>query len=126
MSGSIKAFTYECDDGTLYGVRRDESASEATAGGITLYAPYVAGRASIATGVRERYVNTVLSTDSNIKRVFKIGRAEVFAALTNGSQIIEASGGLANGGTYSVTSKVGERARFLTATDTAQIDGDNP
>lgn len=126
MTGSRKAFAYESDNGVSYGVLRDESKSEATAGGVTLFAPFTNGLANIPTGVSARYVRAVLSTDSNIRRQFEVGRADVFAALSPGSQIVEAAGGLAAGGTYIVTTKVGERARFLSTSDTGQNDGDNP
>lgn len=126
MAGSLKAFTYESDEGVLYGVRRDESGGEATFGGASLFASFVAGRPNIATGIKCRYINTVLSTDPNIKKRFEVGRPSVFNSINAGGQIIEAAGGLVAGGTYLVTSKVGEVCRFLTAADTGQIDGDNP
>lgn len=126
MAGSLKAFTYESDEGVLYGVRRDESAAEATSGGTALFAAFASGRPNIATGIKCRYINTVLSTDPNIKKRFEVGRPTVFAAINAGGSIIEGAGGLVSGGTYLVTSKVGEVCRFLTAADTGQIDGDNP
>lgn len=127
MTGSIRAFLYEDDFGTLYGVRKDESAAEATlSNGSTLYNNYTSGTPAIRTGLKQRYVNTVLSTDPSIKRKFEIGRMTVFNSIVAGTTITEAAGGLAAGGTYNVLSKVGEKSRFLTVADTGQLDGDNP
>lgn len=126
MAGSRKNFGYEADNGTVYGVNKDESKAESTSGGVTLFQPFTAGLPNLPCGLKKRYVNAVLSTDSNIKARFEIGRATVFATLTSGSQIVEASGGLMTGGTWNITGKVGEVMRLLAAGDTGQTDGDNP
>lgn len=126
MTGSIRSFIYQADDTTNYGVKKDESAGEATVGGVVLFSNYTAGTPRIPVGLRKRYCNAVLSTDSAVRRVFEVGNRALFQTITVGSQIIEAAGGLAAGGTYNVLSKVGERNSFLVVSDTGQIDGDNP
>lgn len=126
MTGSRRAFNYQADDGQNYGVVKDESAAEATVGGTVLFGNFTNGTANLPCGIRKRYVNAVLDTDSSIRRKFEVGNRLLFNSITNGTKITEAAGGLAAGGVYSVTNKVGEKARFLTANDTGQIDGDNP
>jgi hypothetical protein len=125
MTGSRRGFGYETDDGQVYGVNKDESAAEATAGGVTLFPPLVAGSLNLPGGVKKRYVNTVLQ-GSTIARRFEIGRSTVFQALTAGNVIVEQGGGLAGGGNYEVLSKVGEKRSFVRGGDTGQTDGDIP
>jgi hypothetical protein len=127
MAGSIRAFEYETDNGQKFGVRQDESASEATLNGVMLMDNYVSGTPQLPCGVKKRYVNTVLSTDPTITKRFVIGDALQFnTSAVAGTSIVEAAGGLSAGGTWNITSKVGERQTFLRSNDTGQIDGDNP
>lgn len=127
MTGSRRAFIYNSDDGSAYGIERDESSGEASAaGGILLLDPYVAGTPTLPCGIRPRYVNAVLTTDSNVRKRFVVGSALTMQGIQGGTPIVEGAGGLAAGGTYNVTSKVGERARLLRTSDTGQTDGDNP
>lgn len=126
MTGSIRNFLYEDSFGNNWGVRKDESSAEALSGSNKLFNDYTAGTQQLPRGIRMRYVNAVLSTDPSIRKRFEIGRQAIFNSVQPGSQIIEAPGGLSMGGTYNVTSKVGEFVRLLTVGDTGQLDGDNP
>jgi hypothetical protein len=124
MSGSIKDFSYTSDDGVKYAVRRDESNGEATVGGAALLGAFTVGATYTPCGLRARYVNTVLSTDARVRKVFTVGTVATFGTISAGSAITEASGGRNPGGVFSVLSKVGERSRLPKVQDTGLDDGD--
>lgn len=124
MTGSIKDFSYTADDGVRYALRRDESSGEATLGGAALLAAFTVGANFTPCGLKVRYVNTILSTDSRVRKIFAVGSLSVFQAATAGATITESTAGRNNGGVYQILSKVGERSRFPKISDTGLDDGD--
>lgn len=123
MTGSLKWFNYQSDDDEEFAVLRDESAGEATAGGIALLSAYSTGRSTPST-LRPRYLNCSLSTNAAVRKRFVVGDPTVFNSITGSSTITEAAGGQAAGGTWRVHSKRGEQERFPQTGDGGQLDGD--
>lgn len=121
MSGSLTWRTYTTDAGVAVVVFRDESNAESTFGTLPMLTAFTVNAPGLSALVRPRYVNTVLSTDSTRRKRFIVGLISTFNAMNSGAQIVETG---ALGGTWNVTSKVGERVRIPTAVDTAQTDGD--
>jgi hypothetical protein len=121
MAGSNVWRTYTTDAGVASSVFRDESNAEAVSGSAPMLTAFAAGNPGLNSLVTPRYVNCVLSTDANRRKRFTVGTLATFNAITAGSTIVEAG---TNGGTWNVTSKVGERIRIPTGTDTGQTDGD--
>jgi hypothetical protein len=126
MTNSIKAFEYVSDRGVKYGVRLDESSSEATAApGGKLFDDFVDGTPRLPCGLRMRYVNCVLSTDANIRKQLKVGTTSVYNTIAGGTRITEAGVGGGAAKVWSVLSKRGEKENLLSSKDTAQIDEDD-
>ncbi len=121
MSGSLVWRTYTTDAGLATVVFRDESNCEAVFGTLPMLTPFTVNAPGLSTLVKPRYVNAVLSTDSNRRKRFIVGLVSTFNAMNAGAQIVEAG---AAGGTWNVTSKVGERGRIPSSVDTALTDGD--
>jgi hypothetical protein len=116
MAGSLKWMVYTTDEGNPYAVQIDESNGEANG-----FADYASGTALLETlprGINMRYVNAISVTpDSPSSRQFKVGSllSDAWTA---------PSGFIANGITYRVTSKRGEKKRIPFPQDTGLTDGD--
>jgi hypothetical protein len=123
MSGSLTWRTYTGDNGTQYSVFRDESNSESVAstGVAPLLGAFVVGAPGLPATIKQRYVNTSLSTNSAIKKRFVIGTVSAFGAIVAGTTITENT---TPAQVWNVTGKVGERQRIPTSVDTGQTDGD--
>lgn len=121
MSGSLTWRTYTTDAGVASSVFRDESNAESTVGSATCLTAFVAGNPGLSSLVRPRYVNTQLSTDPTRRKRFIIGLLATYNTIGPGSTVIETG---TAGGTWNVTSKMGERSRIPSSVDTGQTDGD--
>jgi hypothetical protein len=121
MSGSLVWRTYTTDAGVGSSVFRDESNAESTIGTATCLTAFVAGNPGLNSLVKPRYVNTQFSTDPTRRKRFIIGLLATYNSIGAGSTVVETGSA---GGTWNVTSKVGERSRIPTSVDTGQTDGD--
>lgn len=119
-NGSRRWFEYGADDAQVYAVELDESNAESNIGGIRLCADVVAGTGLLPSRSKMRYVNTVLTTDLNVRRRFWIGEKVVFDNIVPGDAIAD------GGDAYTILSKRGEAFTFPNLIDTAQTDGDTP
>jgi hypothetical protein len=115
MAGSLKWMVYTTDEGTPYAVFVDES--NGNANGFADYASATALLETLPRGIKMRYVNAIsVTAGSPSSRQFYVGSlaSDAWTAPT---------GLIANGITYRVTSKRGEKKRIPFPQDTALTDG---
>lgn len=124
MAGSLVYRTYTRDSGVTASLKIDESNAESTSGGTALLGAFSAAAEGLSRLVQPRYVNTQLSTNPLQRKKFIVGTAAIFAAISNGGQVLEGSG--AGGLVWNVTSKRGEKVTIANGTDTGLTDGDQP
>lgn len=129
MAGALRYYNYVSDNGTSYGIRRDRTNSNATAGTGEPLFPVLASGESIGggrpAGTRLRYANAFNRALPAQKRRFAVGNRAAFAALgTAASPTIVAEGYPGDNDvagatdTWIVTSLVGERRRGIPNTTT--------
>lgn len=138
MAGSKQWCSYQNDQGTFYGIERDESNARATikvVGGaagteVKLFlpaaTPFVGGKPP--QGFKARYVNTYSSVDPVVKRQFPVGNPAAYAIAVAGNCQISAPYRGGTGETailWNVTTsrpETNSRVPNFTA-DTGQTDG---
>lgn len=118
--GSRKWFNYTSDEGQAYAIERDESNGEATVSGNAILSTITVTAPLIPCRFRPRYVNTVLQSDPTRRKRWDIGVRTVFNDIGAGSTVVD------DVGTWSVTSKVGEKSVIPNLVDTGLTDGDQP
>jgi hypothetical protein len=120
MSGSLTWRSYTTDAGTVVSLFRDESNSDSKIGANTLLGDLVVGSPGLSNLIKPRYVNTVLSTDATRRKRFIVGTLAIYNTIGAGTQITETGSA---GGTWNISSKVGERSKIPQTADTGQVDG---
>jgi len=124
--GSQRGFPYTTDDGTVYGLRLDESNTELVNTGAGSLTP-PSGVDTLPSNIHRRKVRLEAANGST-KTVVVLTRT-LFDGITLGQSFAAPSVGEENpaGTSFVVTQKIPERnLRAIVSLDTGKTDGDNP
>lgn len=118
--GSRKWMGYTANDGTVLGVKIDESNGEQL-GFVDVTDTNVGDMQPLPSGFKMRYLNCVLVGGTNnetIRRKFNVGTLAAFNAAIAARKIT------IDGEDWGISSTRGEKSTIIFAYDTAQTDGD--
>jgi hypothetical protein len=120
MAGSVANFVYTTDAGTQYLVRLDES--NAVAAGFPVADAAAIALPALPNRVKMRYVNCRSDTGISRKIFCPLVTSPLWTGATRTVDLIVITGLTGAAKPFTISSRIGEKERYITVADTGQTD----
>lgn len=124
MAGSIKAFVYTDDAGEDWGIRLDESNTEAVNGGVQDLPSTGTATQSVPRNIKVREIFYSSPDRNRVIRCVALTQ-EIYQAVVDGTAAQTIPDPITSGNTLQLLRANGERRRILFGFDTGLTDGDD-